>query len=132
MSPNLKFHTPANQQTCTEQTRESNRRFLDEPWWPVHCFRSSYLLSLPRFFVILGKFSFWHAVVQFRCHLSIPQRRDLTSIWRLSISQSLSGTGTSPFPSVRAARNDTVSVLLYLEMSGSTRKKRSLPVTLEV
>ena len=34
MSPNLKFHTPANPQTCTEQTHKSNGVFLDETWRP--------------------------------------------------------------------------------------------------
>ena len=50
MFPNLKFHAPANLQTCTEQT---HGMFLDELWRLGHCFQSSCLLPLS--FVIHGK-----------------------------------------------------------------------------
>ena len=91
MSPNLKFHTPANPQTCTEQTHESNRMFLDEPWRLGHCFQSSCLLPLS--FVIHGKVSLWLAVDRFRWHLSIPQRRSWKCIQRPSAFPVSQGTG---------------------------------------
>ena len=133
MSPNVKFHTPANPRTCSciEQTHESNRMFLDEPWRLGHCFQSSCLLPLS--FVINGKVSLWLAVDWFRWHLSIPQRRSWKCIRRpltLPVSQ---GTGGSLFPSVRATRSDTVSVRLgNVKLGLDSKKKGILPATLEV
>ena len=117
MSPNLKFHTPANPRTCscTEQTHKSNWMFLDEPWRLGHCFQRSCLLPLS--FVIHRKVFLWLAVDWFRWHLSIPQRRSLKCIQSVSPSRRhwltlpvSQGTGGSLFPSVRATRSDTVSV----------------------
>ena len=86
MSPNLKFHTPANPQTCTEQTHESNGMFLDEPWGLGHCFQSSCLLPLS--FVIHSKVSLWLTVDRFRWHLSIPQRRSCQKVYLATIDPS--------------------------------------------
>ena len=124
MSPNLKFHTPANPQTCTEQTHESNRMFLDEPWRLSHCFQSSCLLPLS--FVIHGKVSLWLAVDRFWWHLSIPQRRNWKCIRRPSTFPVSQGTGGSLFPSrsVRATRSDTVSVRLGNVKLGLDSEKR--------
>ena len=130
MSPNLKFHTPPNPQTCTEQT---HGMFLDELWrlgGPGHCFQSSCLLPLS--FVIHGKVSLWLAVDRFRWHSSIPQRRSWKCIRRPSTLPVFQGTGGSLFPSVRATRSDTVSVRLGNVKLGSTKKKGSLPATIEV
>ena len=122
MSPNVQFHTPANQQTCTEQTHESNGMFLDEPWGLGHCFQSSCLLLLS--FVIHGKVSLWLAVDRFRWHLSIPQRRSWKCIRRPSTLPVSQGTGGSLFPSVRATRSDTVSVRLGNVKLGLDSEKR--------
>ena len=128
MSPNLKFHTPANPHTCTEQTNESNGRFLDEPWWP------RLLLSkfLPSSTVICNP---WKRLTltrggRFRWHLSIPQRRSWTCVRRPSTSVPRNWRFTFPFCS--ATRSDTAAVRLVNVKLGLDSEKGSLPATLEV
>ena len=103
MSPNLKFHTSANPHTCTEQTHESNGRFLDEPWWP------RLLLSkfLPFPTAIRNP---WKGLTltrggRFRWHLSIPQRCRWTCVRRPSTSVSRNWRFTFPFCSCNQERH---------------------------
>ena len=76
MSPNPKFHTPANPHTCAKQTHESNGRFLDEAWWAASAFEVPPSILLWAF--VIWKVSLWHAVDRFRWHLSIREGLSLT------------------------------------------------------
>ena len=131
MSPNLKFHTPANPQTCNEQTHESNGIFLDELWRLGHCLEAR---PLPFATVLRNPWQglsltlsgpVWVALVD-------PQRRmhSWKCIRRPSTLPVAQGTGGSLFPSVRATRSDTVSVRLgnvKLGLNSEKRKPTSYP-----
>ena len=99
MSPNLKFHTPANPHTCTEQTYESNGRFLDEPWWPRLLL--SKFLPFPtviRHLWIHGKVLLWNEVAGFGG--TCRSRKDVDGRVFGDHRPVSPGTGGSLFPSV--------------------------------
>ena len=109
--------------------RESNGMFFDEPWGLGHCFQSSCLL--PPSFVIHGKVSLWLAVDRFggtcRSRKDVAGRvgdhRPFQSPKELAVHFSL-----------LFVQPGATQFLCDLEMSnsGSTRKKGSLPATIEV
>ena len=130
-------HTPAYPQTCTEQTHESNARnamFLDEPWRPRP------LLSKFLPFATLLR-NPWQGLT-LTCsrpvsvaarHLSIPQRRVAGSVF--GDHQPFQSPKELPIHfSLLFVQPGATQFLCDLEMSNSdsTRKKGSLPATLEV
>ena len=134
MSPNPKFHTLANPQICTEQTHESNGMFLDEPWRP-RPLRSKFL----SFATVLR--NPWQGLT-LTCsgpvsvaarHLSIPQRRVAGSVFG-DHRPFRSPKELAVHFSLLFVPPGATQFLCDLEMSnlGSTRKKGSLPATLEV
>ena len=130
MSPNLKFHTPANPHTCTEQTYESNGRFLDEPWWP-RLLLSNFLYLFPLSFVIHGKVLLWHEVAGFGG--TCRSRKDVAGRVFGDHRPVSPGTGGSLFSSVRATRSETAAVRLVnvkLGLDSEKRKPTSYPRSL--
>ena len=134
MSPNLKLHTPANPQTSTEETHELNGMFLDEPWRP----RPLLSKFLPFATVLRNP---WQGLT-LTCsgpvsvaarHLSIPQRRVAGSVFG-DHRHFQSPKELAVHFSLLFVQPGATQFLCDLEMSnsGSTRKKGSLPATLEV
>ena len=135
MSPNLKFHTPANPQTCTEQTHESNGMFLDEPWRP----RPLLSKFLPFATVLRNPWqgltltcSGPDSVAAMHMHLSIPQRRVTGSVFGDHRSFQSPKELAVHF-SLRFVQPGATQLLCDLKMSnsGSTRKKEAYQLPLK-
>ena len=129
MSPNLKFHTPANPQICTEQTHESNGMFLDEPWRLGHCFQSSCLLPLS-FVMARSLFDSQWTGFGGTCR----SRKDVAGSIFGDYRPFQSPKELAVHFSLLLVQPGATQFLCDLEMSnsGSTRKTGSPPATLEV
>ena len=127
------FSKPEVPSTANNMQRAHARKVS---WWTLasHCFRSSCLLPLP--FVISAKVLLWHTGDRFQWHLSIPQRRSLTHIWRPSIfSHRNRQSPLSLFPLSLQPGGTQFLCTCNLGMSTPClidSEKRSLPATLEV